>query len=148
MTLVRCDNKIKKLLHKVMLEFFNIKGLNLIYSFLIVKFSIQFLGMSLLFNDPFSLFYDPYFDSGIGSPRTTTFDWTPDTSWNMFSIGPQTPTWDQTTSRTLDTAPRSRSSPVSDQSRNVGSRIKINKMGDVVWRYLNNYINNTIPIHV
>ncbi|CAG8571658.1 17235_t:CDS:2 [Cetraspora pellucida] len=91
--------------------------------------------MSFLFNDPFFSLYDPYFDSGIRSPRTSTFDWTPDTSWSTFSIGPETPTWDQTTSRTLDTAPRSRNSlPISDQSRNVGSRIKVNKMGDVVWR--------------
>ncbi|CAG8736263.1 15465_t:CDS:2, partial [Racocetra fulgida] len=77
-----------------------------------------------LFNDPFSPFYDPYFDSGISSPRTSTFDWTPDTSWNTFSIGPETSTWDQPTSRTLETAPRFRNSPISDQSRNFGSRIK------------------------
>ncbi|CAG8782412.1 6210_t:CDS:2, partial [Racocetra persica] len=103
-----------------------------------------------LFNDPFSPFYDPYFDSGISSPRTSTFDWTPDTSWNAFSIGPETPTWDQTTSRTLDTAPRSRGLPISDQSRNFGSRIKVNKMGDIVWRPATDIYdtNDAFIIHV
>lgn len=47
-----------------------------------------------------------------------------------------------------ETSPLSRSSiPISDQSQNYGSRVKVNsKTGDVVWRYLNNNNNNRIQL--
>ncbi|CAG8499523.1 17607_t:CDS:2 [Gigaspora margarita] len=92
--------------------------------------------MSLLYYDPISPLYHPYFDS---FPRTSIFDWTTQILCGIYH-------------HLQGTSPLSRSSiPISDQSQNYGSRIKVNsKTGDVVWRPATDIydMNEAFIIHI